>query len=306
VATNRDYLVEILTSDAFEAGETYTDFVDEHPPRTWSNDEPDLFERQWHRFKTLLGPHLAAAALFTQRRTAWAVSPWPFAPSGWRNVAGRHKEMRPAGATWRLADSHVGSAPQDLAFEADGHRWQVEYARVDRDHPLAVRRRAEAPREPVELFNVAIRGPAGETTTLVELIDLSEGAGSEDGTTGELLVHFGRRAHHCRVHVVDDTFYVNSALGQSDIVLLPRFPEVAAAAVAEGPVAPVPGRVVGVEVHEGDEVAPGQALVVLEAMKVEHVVRATVEGVVKEVLVQPGDNVEARQLLVRLGEGTKT
>ena len=49
----------------------------------------------------------------------------------------------------------------------------------------------------------------------------------------------------------------------------------------------------------GDAVAAGQTLVVLEAMKVEHRITAA-DGIVAEVLVAPGDNVDAHQLLVRL------
>ncbi len=64
--------------------------------------------------------------------------------------------------------------------------------------------------------------------------------------------------------------------------------------------APVPGRVVAVEVVAGDEVEPGATLVVLEAMKVEHRIVAATAAVVAEVLVTPGDNVDAHQLLVRL------
>jgi propionyl-CoA carboxylase alpha chain len=93
---------------------------------------------------------------------------------------------------------------------------------------------------------------------------------------------------------------VNSSLGQTDLVELPRFPEPVAAALVGGPTAPVPGRVVRVDVSVGATVEPGQVLVVLEAMKVEHHVRASVAATVVDVLVAPGDTVEAHQLLIRL------
>ncbi|MGZ4694487.1 MAG: acetyl-CoA carboxylase biotin carboxyl carrier protein subunit, partial [Acidimicrobiales bacterium] len=99
---------------------------------------------------------------------------------------------------------------------------------------------------------------------------------------------------------VGDTWYVNSTSGQTDLVELPRFAEPTAAALAGGPTAPVPGRVVSVEVSPGATVGPGQVLVVLEAMKVEHHVRSLVTATVVDVLVAPGDTVEAHQLLIRL------
>jgi pyruvate carboxylase subunit B len=64
--------------------------------------------------------------------------------------------------------------------------------------------------------------------------------------------------------------------------------------------APMPGLVVRVLVAAGDEVAEGQGLVVVEAMKMENELRASAPGTVKAVLVQPGQAVEKGMLLVEL------
>jgi biotin carboxyl carrier protein len=61
--------------------------------------------------------------------------------------------------------------------------------------------------------------------------------------------------------------------------------------------APMPGRIVKVLVQPGDEVAARQGLVVIEAMKMENVLRATGAGHVKEVRVAEGDLVDAGRLL---------
>jgi pyruvate carboxylase subunit B len=77
----------------------------------------------------------------------------------------------------------------------------------------------------------------------------------------------------------------------------------AAARAAAGPaplVAPMPGLVVRVNVAPGDEVAAGQGLVVMEAMKMENELRATAAGVVKAVHAVPGSAVEKGALLVEL------
>jgi len=292
VTTNRDYLVDVLASTEFLAGATYTNHVDLHPPLP-PEDDPSRYEREWQRFNAIIGPHLAAAALVDQSRPPdQRNTPWPFVPTSWRNVGGTVREMRPGETTWRITQTQNGFASQTLRFLRLGQPWDITYARVHRDHPLAVRRRNEnADHTPSDLFSVTIGGPAGNTTTLVELIRL------DDEVT---LVHFGRRGHRCTVDLVDDTFYVNSALGQSVFTLQPRFDDLEAAAVAGGPTAPVPGRVVAIEVQPGDQVTVGQVLLVLEAMKVEHRITAASEGTIDEVLVAVGDNVDAHQLLVRL------
>ncbi|WP_306132277.1 ATP-binding protein [Roseivivax marinus] len=75
-----------------------------------------------------------------------------------------------------------------------------------------------------------------------------------------------------------------------------------AAAASGAPVieAPMPGRVVHVAVTAGQEVREGERLAVLEAMKMEHALTAWRDGVVAEVLVAEGDQVEAGASLVRL------
>jgi acetyl/propionyl-CoA carboxylase alpha subunit len=78
----------------------------------------------------------------------------------------------------------------------------------------------------------------------------------------------------------------------------PRFPESEAAVPKGGSVAPMPGRVVKVDVVDGQRVTAGQRLLVMEAMKMEHAVNAPEGGVVHQVLVRAGQQVDALQLLV--------
>ena len=72
---------------------------------------------------------------------------------------------------------------------------------------------------------------------------------------------------------------------------------------ARGPApikAPMPGMVVRVEVAEGDHVAAGQGVVIVEAMKMENELVAEGAGIVERVHVSRGDAVEKDQLLVSL------
>ncbi|HHL22037.1 MAG TPA: biotin/lipoyl-binding protein, partial [Aliiroseovarius sp.] len=71
---------------------------------------------------------------------------------------------------------------------------------------------------------------------------------------------------------------------------------------ASAVLAPMPGLVRDIACAPGQEVEEGMRLVVLEAMKMEHVLRAPRAGVVAEVLTETGQQVEAGQVLIRLEE----
>ena len=71
---------------------------------------------------------------------------------------------------------------------------------------------------------------------------------------------------------------------------------------AEAVLAPLPGTVLSIAVSPGDRVAAGDELMVLEAMKMEHEVRAERSGVVHAVTVQPGGTVEAGATVLLLAE----
>jgi acetyl-CoA carboxylase biotin carboxylase subunit len=77
----------------------------------------------------------------------------------------------------------------------------------------------------------------------------------------------------------------------------PQFVEPGRDAVAGGLTAPMPGKVVKVLVVEGQEVAANAALVVLEAMKMEHTVRAAAAGTVRAIHVAVGDQVDTDRVL---------
>ncbi|AKM11764.1 acetyl/propionyl/methylcrotonyl-CoA carboxylase subunit alpha [Croceicoccus naphthovorans] len=64
--------------------------------------------------------------------------------------------------------------------------------------------------------------------------------------------------------------------------------------------APMPGKVIAVDVAEGDSVAEGQRLLVLEAMKMEHAMTAPFAGTVKSLTVAAGQQVEVESLLVEI------
>ena len=59
-----------------------------------------------------------------------------------------------------------------------------------------------------------------------------------------------------------------------------------------GMVAPMPGKILEVMAEVGQEVKTGQALMIMEAMKMEHKITANQDGIIQDILFQVGDQVE--------------
>ncbi len=96
--------------------------------------------------------------------------------------------------------------------------------------------------------------------------------------------------------------YVGTPRGPAVLCEKPRFPTPGDEAVKGGFMAPMPGKVVKVQVQDGQAVKQGQVLLVLEAMKMEQTTRSPVDGTVKQVLVREGDQVTSGQILVVMEE----
>jgi biotin carboxyl carrier protein len=109
---------------------------------------------------------------------------------------------------------------------------------------------------------------------------------AEDGAVGRWM--FGLVGERIQVEAIDErTRQIEAVVG--------RRPAVAASGAL---VAPMPGLVVRIQVVEGQHVAAGAALVVVEAMKMENELRAPRAGVVQAIHVAIGQAVEKGALLV--------
>ena len=94
--------------------------------------------------------------------------------------------------------------------------------------------------------------------------------------------------------------YVDSALGPVRLLALPRFPEPGSAVARGSLVAPMPGAVIRIGAEVGDAVTTGQPLIWLEAMKMEHTITAPADGVLAELNVNAGQQVEVGAVLARV------
>ena len=62
--------------------------------------------------------------------------------------------------------------------------------------------------------------------------------------------------------------------------------------------APMPGMVLKIMVDPGDEIKKGDNLVILEAMKMENIIKATADGKITALKIKPGDKVEKNQIMI--------
>jgi biotin carboxyl carrier protein len=102
------------------------------------------------------------------------------------------------------------------------------------------------------------------------------------------------------VHRVGTVDYVDSPLGASVLTEVERFPQPRPLAEPGSLLAPMPGTVIRVAVSPGERIAAGAPVVVIEAMKMEHTVRAPHGGEVTEVSVHAGQAVDAGARLARV------
>ena len=98
----------------------------------------------------------------------------------------------------------------------------------------------------------------------------------------------------------NENIVVHGPWGDALFTILPRFTLPGSEALAGGLVAPMPGKVVDLKVKTGSKVKKGDTLVILEAMKMEHQVKAPEDGKITKVLIKKDDQLENGALLMVL------
>jgi geranyl-CoA carboxylase alpha subunit len=104
-----------------------------------------------------------------------------------------------------------------------------------------------------------------------------------------------------------DDLFIDDGSGHFQFSNETHLPAVGAIGIGSGQIkASMDGAIISVNVAPGDSVLIGQTLVVLEAMKMEHALKATLAGVVKSVSCEVGQQVKSRQLLAEIVDGENT
>jgi acetyl/propionyl-CoA carboxylase alpha subunit len=241
LATNRDFLLQLLAHPAFLSGDLHTHFIDQHFP-DGIHTAPSAAQLR----EAAVAATLAAQAAREEERALV-----PGVPSGFRNNR---------------------FAPEWTSYDApSGDELRVEYVHAGGGR-----------------FEVTV---GEEVSQVVRVASVADGA----ATNLRLEVDGLRRTY--RVVHAGERCFVQWAQASVELREQPRFPDLAAKVPAGGCVAPMPGKVIEVRVAPGDRVAAGQTLLVMEAMKMEHAVTASADGLVAEVHVGTGDQVEADALL---------
>ena len=101
-----------------------------------------------------------------------------------------------------------------------------------------------------------------------------------------------------KISISNNKVLVHMPFGDILLEMLPRFIVPGLEIQAGGLVAPMPGKVISLNVKKGSKVKTGDTLVILEAMKMEHSIKAAEDGVVSELFIGGDDQVENGALLM--------
>ncbi|MFY1625445.1 biotin carboxylase N-terminal domain-containing protein [Micromonospora sp. WMMD735] len=181
-------------------------------------------------------------------------------PSGWRNVPAVPQVVRYATTT--------------------GDEIEVRY-RLDRSGALA-----DWSTDPTVADPTATAAP--DAPPVVELVTAAP---------DRVLLDVAGVRRVFRVHRAGSAVFVDGPDGATELTELPRFPLPRAALAVGSLLAPLPGTVTRVHVGAGQRVAAGDLLLTLEAMKLEHPVLAPTDGVVADLPVPAGGQVETGAVL---------
>ena len=142
--------------------------------------------------------------------------------------------------------------------------------------------------------NEAFAISCGDWQASVQLVSFGR------GEPGSIRISIDGTQRVFRIAEAGDQFFVQSSSSAQVVARLPRYPQSHSASEHESAYAPMPGLVLKVLVEVGQQVSAGDALVILEAMKMEQTLRAATDGVVEAVLVKQGDVVAPGDRLVEI------
>ena len=101
-------------------------------------------------------------------------------------------------------------------------------------------------------------------------------------------------SHRFYAHVTEagSEIFINMPFGDVNASVIPRFIEPGNDVPEGGLIAPMPGKVIDVKVKKGSKVKAGDTLVIIEAMKMEHAIKATETGKIAKVMIKLNDQVD--------------
>ena len=119
--------------------------------------------------------------------------------------------------------------------------------------------------------------------SVVEIIDVS---------TNVVEILFNSKRLSAKVTQDGELLLIHQSFGDILLSLKPRFMLPGKSTQTGGLTAPMPGKIIGISTKVGTKVKKGDTLLILEAMKMEHSIKATSDGLVKELFFKKNDQVE--------------
>jgi 3-methylcrotonyl-CoA carboxylase alpha subunit len=260
VTTNIPLLHAISTNSAFNAGDTATNFLEEHKLIDTSRPQdtalPDIV--------------LMAAALFDLKREI-AIQPLSIMPNSQAFPSKEHNPWLTLGP-WRTV----------------GEAWQITYQYHSRSYKLAL----QPTRDKVDTWAIQIdANPSLEVAgtlyndALVQLkFDASQVRLYVQQQNGETQVMLAGKIFHLQRRQPPNIGTHSDRAAHTQKTLI----------------APMAGTIVKIQVHDGTTVEPHQVLLVLNAMKMEHAITAPYAGKVRHVFYQEGAVVKGGAVLVEM------
>jgi propionyl-CoA carboxylase alpha chain len=262
VRTNLPALVSILGERDYLNAATPTAYLDEHP---------DVVAAAGPTGNDRVALMLAAV-FATERADRSSDAMTGFAPSGWRNLRTQGQRQ-----VWAVVGSEK-SEPVEFTVCQDAA--DVRLGRWP---------------EPAEDGSLL----ADERTRVaVKLLSMNASDDRPQAMTIAIEVDGIRRTVDTTID--GETVRTRSAAGALTWTQAPRFVDHDAEVAGGGPVCPLPGTVIAVNVAVGDTVEQGAVLMVVEAMKMEHKITAGTASTVTEVRFEVGSRVDQGDLLVSL------
>ncbi len=190
-----------------------------------------------------------------------------------------------------------------LAEQPQAHAWVDPWGCRDAWAPNGVRRWQAQGEWQGQTMQVSSLGLPGQETQL-----RVQGAGVDwhgnwrwQASDAGLTVWLAGQRWTAQVHTLGGVMHVFTPEGAAAWCWIDPLAHQADAAATQGNLnAPMPGKVLSFAVQVGQLVSAGQALAVLEAMKMEHTIAAPIDGTVAELLYAPGDQVNEGAPLLRL------
>lgn len=271
LTTNREFLLQVLRHPEYQQGNTDTHFIQKHLAAPAAEDTTGAND---------LAVSAALACVSRHQLSRQKRGVLPGLEPGYQNNRFRKEwiDFQVGDAEWRVSYLNLGHGRFEVSVGA--HPQGEQELRPGEPAPEATQLQLE----------LASPEPGDIAFTWMSLAEAAQEA-KEQGLSRRQRARLVWQGSTCFVQYQGRAFALKE---------LPRFRDRSQETEKGALTAPMPGKVVQVNVEDGAEVEAGATLVVLEAMKMEHAVKAPEAGTVQRVEVAVGDQVEESQVLVVL------